>query len=81
AAATMLGRAEHAPLHADSVILMHDSLRYVTKHEGARHTAELLEPLIAMIRARGWEAGPLADALPPRPRHAGEEVLLPCHAG
>lgn len=47
-------------LDADAVILLHDSRRYAHATDSAANTVELIEPLVALIRARGYEIAPLA---------------------
>jgi peptidoglycan/xylan/chitin deacetylase (PgdA/CDA1 family) len=79
-AATMLAAARGgstgpAGLAADSVVLMHDSRRYSsTPGGGAAGTVALVEPLVALVRSRGWDVG--VRAAPPTEGWGG--FLLPC---
>jgi peptidoglycan/xylan/chitin deacetylase (PgdA/CDA1 family) len=48
-------------LDADAVILLHDSRRYAHATDSATNTIELIEPLVALIRERGYEIAALAN--------------------
>jgi peptidoglycan/xylan/chitin deacetylase (PgdA/CDA1 family) len=47
-------------LDEDSVILLHDSRRYSHATDSAANTVALIEPLVALIRDRGYQAAPLS---------------------
>lgn len=51
--------ASLASLDQDSVILLHDSRRYAHATDSAANTVALIEPLVALIRARGYETAAL----------------------
>ena len=46
-------------LDEDSVILLHDSRRYAHDADSAANTVALIEPLVELVRARGYHVGPL----------------------
>ncbi len=46
-------------LDEDSVILLHDSRRYADDADSAANTVSLIEPLVELVRLRGYDVGPL----------------------
>lgn len=52
--------ASLASLRDDSVILLHDSRRYAHATDDATNTVALIEPLVALVRDRGYRAAPLS---------------------
>jgi peptidoglycan/xylan/chitin deacetylase (PgdA/CDA1 family) len=46
-------------LDEDSVILLHDSRRYAHDADSAANTVALIEPLVELVRSRGYDVGPL----------------------
>ena len=70
-----------AALHANSIVLMHDSRRYSSTPEGgAQGTVELIAPLVEYARERGWELGVLGERIDPAAHGPGGAAafLLPC---
>lgn len=55
-------------LDEDSVILLHDSRRYAHDTDSAANTVALIEPLVELVRSRGYDVGPLPV---PRSRRLG----------
>lgn len=46
-------------IESESVILLHDSRRYTQRTSSAANTIALIDPLVALIRARGYTVAPL----------------------
>jgi peptidoglycan/xylan/chitin deacetylase (PgdA/CDA1 family) len=76
----MLAAAAAAPLHEDSVVLMHDATRYAARDD-CDSTVELIPHLVGLLRERGYDFGSLTAPIPTRPQRPGEEKLLLCDAG
>lgn len=68
-------------LYEDSVILLHDSRRYAHGADSAANTVALIEPLVSLVRERGFSLGPLEAPVAARPRRVGEDTDLVPVAG
>lgn len=73
----MFRAAVDAPLYEDSVILMHDATRYAPRDD-CDSTVEVIPRLVGLLRARGYDFGPLTAPIAARPQRPGEEILALC---